>query len=362
MKIVLLNTARGWGGLESHSIILAQSLLRLGHDVVLACRREGNVGQEAAAAGIPTVHISMRNALDVYSVWQIIYFVKQNKIDILIANLGKEYWPATVAAKLAGIKIVLFRHQLDPLKAMTKWLINTAVDKVIAVTHAVRTVMVQSGVQPEKVVVVHPGQDVERFRTSGRFRELIRSELGIKEHEMVIAYAGKLHPGKGIYELLAAVHQVSVAYPHIKLMYIGDGDDRGKLTKEAEILGMTDKVILTGYRTDIDHLFSAMDIFALPSKGYESFGMVLIEAMAAGKAVIGTDTGGIPEIIAHKKNGLLISPASVAELAEAISLFIEDKEFCEELVVAGYETVEGEFTDRASAGKLVAVLEGLQSS
>ena len=359
MKIVLLNTARGWGGLESHSIILAQSLLRLGHDVVLACRREGNVGQEAAAAGIPTVHISMRNALDVYSVWQIIYFVKQNKIDILIANLGKEYWPATVAAKLAGIKIVLFRHQLDPLKAMTKWLINTAVDKAIAVTHAVRTVMLQSGVQPEKVVVVHPGQDVERFRTSGRFRELIRSELGIKEHEVVIAYAGKLHPGKGIYELLAAVHQVSTAYPHIKLMYIGDGDDRGKLTKEAEIIGMADKVILTGYRTDIDRLFSAMDIFALPSKGYESFGMVLIEAMAAGKAVIGTDTGGIPEIITHNVNGLLVSPGSVSELTQALASLIGDAEWRRQLADAGTQKIDANFTAAAAALKVIDVVKAL---
>lgn len=357
MRILLLNTAKGWGGLESHSIILARALLALGHEVVLGCRSGANVGKAAAESGIPTTHIYMRNAMDLHSIIRIVHFVQKERVDVLIANLGKEYWPATVAAKLAGSRAVFIRHQLDPLKGITQWLINNHVDKVIAVTHAVKAVMIRSGVRPEKIAVVHPGQNVERYHSCGSHRHTVRAEWGIGHDDIVVAAAGKLHPGKGIYELLEVGRQIAVRHPHLKIMYIGDGEERDNLVRRIETLGMTDRVIMTGYRPDIDRLLSAADIFVLPSKGYESFGMVLIEAMAAGKPVIGTNTGGIPEVITHRKNGLLVSPGSVTELAEAITLLIENEELCRQLVTAGGETVAAEFTDLASAGKLVAVLK-----
>ena len=292
MRIFLLNTARGWGGLESHSIILAQALLALGHEVVLGCRKGGNVEQEAMARNIPITNITMRNAIDVSSLKQVRDFITANNMEVLVANLGKEYWPATIAAKLAGVKIVLFRHQLDPVKSIvksiTRWLINNAVYKVIAVTHAVKQVMINSGIEPSKIEVVHPGQNVQCFRASGQYRSAVRAEYKISDDDIVIAAAGKLHPGKGVYELLEAVKQLSATRQHLKVMYIGDGEERNNLPERAKELGMADQIIMTGYRSDIDRLLSAIDIFALPSKGYESFGMVLIEAMAAGKPVIGT--------------------------------------------------------------------------
>ena len=360
MKIFLLNTARGWGGLESHSIILAQALLELGNHVVLGCRKGGNVEQEAMARNIPITNITMRNAIDISSLKQVRNFITANSMDVLVANLGKEYWPATIAAKLAGVKIVLFRHQLDPVKGITRWLINNAVYKVIAVTQAVKQAMINSGVQADKIEVVHPGQNVQCFRASGQYRSAVRAEYKISDDDIVIAAAGKLHPGKGVYELLEAVKQLSATRQHLKVMYIGDGEERNNLPERAKELGMADQIIMTGYRSDIDRLLSAIDIFALPAKGYESFGMVLIEAMAAGKPVIGTATGGIPEIITDSQNGLLVMPGSVGELGQAIYRFIAEPDFRQRLIAAGHQRVEESFTDTASASKVAEVLAAIQ--
>ena len=362
MKIFLLNTARGWGGLESHSIILAKALLDLGHEVVLGCRKGGNVEQEALAHKIPITNITMRNAVDIGSLIQVRDFIKTNGMEVVVANLGKEYWPATVAAKLAGVEIVLFRHQLDPVKSITRWLINTAVARVIAVTHAVKQVMITSGVQANKIEVVHPGLNVERFQSSAKYRSSVRAEYNISDQDIVIAAVGKLHPGKGIYELLEAVEQLSANNQNLKVMYIGDGEERHHLPERAKELGMADQIIMTGYRSDIDRLFSAIDIFALPSKGYESFGMVLIEAMAAGKPVIGTATGGIPEIITDSQSGLLVAPGSVDELAKAIDRLITEPDFRQRLIAAGHEKVKENFTDTASASKLAAILEAIRNN
>lgn len=359
MRIFLLNTAKGWGGLESHSIVLARALLGQGHEVVLGCRPAGNVAKAAAESGIQITDITLRNAIDISAVWRMAAFIKSSKMDILVANLGREYWPATLAAKLAGIKIVLIRHQLDPVKKITTWLINTTVDKVVAVTHAVKNVMIESGIRDEKISVVHPGQNLERFQRSADYRHQVRAEWGIHDSEIVIAAAGKLAVGKGIYELLEAVRQVAVRHPNVKLMYIGDGDERENLPRAIQAAGMSEKVIVTGYRSDIDRLFSAIDIFVLPSKGYESFGMVLIEAMAAGKPVIGTNTGGIPEIITHKENGLLTAPGSIGELEQALESLISSRDFCRQLTAAGHRTVEERFTAGASARKFADVIRAL---
>ena len=361
MKIFLLNTARGWGGLESHSIILAKALLDLGHEVVLGCRKGGNVEEEALVRKIPITNITMRNAVDLGSLKKVRDFIKANGMEVVVANLGKEYWPATIAAKLAGVEIVLFRHQLDPVKSATTWLINNAVAKVIAVTHAVKEVMITSGIQAGKIEVIHPGQDVRRFQSCVPYRAAVRAEYNIADEDIVIAAAGKLHPGKGVYELLDAVRQLTATRQNLKVMYIGDGEERQRLPDRAKELRMADRVIMTGYRSDIDRLFSAIDIFALPSKGYESFGMVLIEAMAAGKPVIGTATGGIPEIIVDNQTGLLVTPGSVDELAKAIERLIAEPGFRQRLIAAGQQTVKENFTDTASASKVAAILEAIRN-
>lgn len=356
MRILLLNTAKAWGGLESHSIVLAKALLALGQEVILGCRPGANVEEAAIEQHIPVTPISLRNATDMKAISRIVACIRENDIDILAANLGKEYWPATMAAKLAGIKVVLIRHQLDPVKMITKWLINSYVDKTVAVTQAVKDVMLQSGIASNKIAIVHPGQDVQRYRDSIRYREETRQELGITPDDFVVATAGKLHPGKGIYELLTAVNYLNSSYPHIRLLFIGEGGERDNLKTKIAKLGLQDKVLLTGFRSDMDHLYSAMDLFVLPSTTYESFGMVLIEAMATGKPVIGTRLGGIPEIITHGRNGLLVEPGNADDLARAIQHMIVDPKLREEYIRAASQTVDENFTDIASARKFMEVL------
>lgn len=356
MKFFILNTSGAWGGIESHSIILAKALIRLGHEVMIGCREDSSTLANAQRHQIPFVPMKVANALDVKFVSKMATQLRENNIDVLIANIGKEYWPATVAAKLAGTKIVIYRHQLDPVKKITAWLMTNYVDHVIAVTDAVKTVLLDSGIVNSRIAVIYPGQEVDKFRQASVLRDQTREELGFSANQSVVAAAGKIHYGKGSFDLLEAIHLLSCKYPAVELMFIGDGEDRQNVESKAKELGIESHVHYTGFRHDIERFLAAIDVFALPSKTYESFGMVIIEAMAAGKPVIGTALGGIPEIITHEETGILVQPGNPAELASAIEILILNPLLREKLVRQADKKVEDLFTAEASARQLIELL------
>ncbi len=326
MKILILNSGRGWGGIETYSIVLAKMLLQEGHDVLLACRQGGTVAENAAAANIPVLKLHIRNAFDLLAVNRIRKILSDEAFDLMVANLGKEYWPATLAGKIAGVRTVLMRHQLDHIKPLTRILLKNCTDSIIAVSDAVRQVLVQDGIHPEKIEVVYPGTDLNRFRCTEKRREMARISLGIGSEDFVIGTAGKLNHGKGIYELLEAGEMLAAANDRIKLLYVGDGDkkDRQELEQRISEKKMQDRVILTGFRNDVHDLYAAMDIFALPSKYLESFGLVLVEAMAASLPVVAAAKGGMVEIIEDGESGFLVEAGNSMALYAALKKLLDD--------------------------------------
>ena len=357
MKVFIINTSGAWGGIESHSVILAKALIGMGHEVLVGCRPGSRTHHNAIDNKLSIVPMTVTNALDVGFVRKTADIIRSQHVDVVVANLGKEYWPVTVAGKLGGAKVVLFRHQLDPVKRITSWLMTHYVDKVIAVTDAVQQVLVRSGVPDNKSVVIYPGQEVEKFRQAVQMRRAVRQELAISEEEIVVSSAGKIHYGKGSLDLLSAFTSLAALYGGLKLMYIGEGEQRAEVEEEAGRLGLSHRVVCTGFRHDIERYMAAVDIFVLPSKTYESFGMVLIEAMATGIPVIGSRLGGIPEIIEHGTNGILVEPGNVEELTQAIKLLVDEPALRGRLAATASRTVDERFTAAASARKFVDVVQ-----
>jgi glycosyltransferase involved in cell wall biosynthesis len=163
---------------------------------------------------------------------------------------------------------------------------------------------------------------------------------------MLIGTVVKLHSGKGIFQLLQAFACLVESYPNIKLLYVGDGPDREQLERMVRDQGLSDRVILAGRREDVERMYAAMDIFVLASTCDEAFGMVLIEAMAMRKPVIGTAVGGIPSIIEDGVSGLLIAPDSVAALAAALKRYLQDETFRKTIAHEGERMVTYRFSDQ----------------
>ena len=176
--------------------------------------------------------------------------------------------------------------------------------------------------------VIHSGIDLHRFNKIAKQGNKKRKGLGISPDSLVVGYVGWLTPIKGVTYLVRAMAEVLQQHPNSLLLLVGKGDDKGKeeikLIEQAKSLGLSNRVRFLGWRPDVDEIMTCFDLLALPSLN-EGMGRVLVEAMAVGLPIVATRVGGIPDLVKHGENGLLVPPADAAALGGAITELLMDK-------------------------------------
>ncbi len=180
-----------------------------------------------------------------------------------------------------------------------------------------RRKLLARGISPARVIVVPHGLDVASFLGRAGSREATRRAMGLAGDDPVLLAVGRLELVKGHRYLLQALPTLLATYPRLRLWVAGEGSLRPRLAQQAASLGVAETVDFLGYRDDVPSLLAACDLVVLPSLE-ESFGLVVLEAMAAGKPVVATRVGGIPEVMAGSENGWLVPPANPGALAAAI--------------------------------------------
>lgn len=190
------------------------------------------------------------------------------------------------------------------------------------------------GRSASRLKVIHNGVDPGEFTAGAQPRDAA-----------TLLTIASLDPWKGIDVLLRSIPLVQQHVPEVRLKIAGLGPERAKLESLAANLGLGDCVEFLGYqdRASVRRLLSTCSVFVLPSLS-EPFGIVVLEALAAGAPVVATRIGGIPEIVEHQVNGLLVTPDDEQQLAAAIALSISDPELRLRLVRAGSEQARSRFS------------------
>jgi glycosyltransferase involved in cell wall biosynthesis len=224
------------------------------------------------------------------------------------------------------------------LKPLVSWGIKNA-DMV----HAVSTHMERGAKElgAKRTIVIPNGVDVQEFRPLNRKK--LRAKHQISFEERLIISISRLTEKNGIDYLIKAVARLET--PNVKLLTVGNGDQRSYLETLIRDLNMGGKVKMLGsvLHEKIPEYLNIADIFVRPSLA-EGFGIAFIEATACGTPVIGTNVGGIPDIIDNEINGLLVAPANVEELAGAIDRLLGDEGLRGKFVKNGIETAKRKFT------------------
>jgi glycosyltransferase involved in cell wall biosynthesis len=175
----------------------------------------------------------------------------------------------------------------------------------------------------KKMTVIHSGVDIDRFFSTSTRRSRARKTLGCDDRAVIIGTVGWLLPIKGPDVLLHAMNDVWREYPHCHLVFVGKGEMKAKLKQMAKESGKADHVHFLGWRDDIWNIIPAFDIFVLPSRN-EGMGRVVVEAMAAGKPVIASRVGGVPDLIEDGVNGYLFTSEDSDQLASRIAHLIQN--------------------------------------
>ncbi len=238
-------------------------------------------------------------------------------------------------------------------------------NKIIAVSKNSAEKVHSLGVPIKKIVDIYPGVDLEKFRPD-LGKKWLRSRIDVKETDILVLFAGRITDAKGVPELLKAFSVVVRENKNVKLLlaagrapYLGTEEEFQQLIQntyeKAKILGIRDNIIIQPFRLEeMPFVYNGADIFVLPSRR-EGFGLVYVEAMACGLPVIGTSTGGVPEIITNEKDGFLVPPEDATELAKKIEFLVKNEKRRKQMGSAGIEKVKQNFDLDKKIEKLIGV-------
>jgi len=242
------------------------------------------------------------------------------------------YHPTTLGRKIVG----------GVFNFMTERFIRHVAMSCVSVTFYTKNYLVQKKISTDKIEVIHNGTEDHKLMPNAR--EQLRNEWNIDSGEIVIGVASRLDPIKGINFLIDAFNELVNRHNNLRLLLIGSGSCKQELKNKIEDYGITDKTLFLGYRPDVPSCLEALDIFVLPSLAeYHSIG--LLEAMRAGKAIVATSVGGNTESVRHMQEGLIVPPADVTALVEAINKIVEDPSFGKLLGKAARSRFQENFTE-----------------
>lgn len=227
-------------------------------------------------------------------------------------------------------------------------------EKVICVSDDLVQECAKVGVPESRLMLLENGIDAEDYRRTRTTTEA-KAALGLPTNRFLIGAVGRLSDEKGFDVLIRAVKQLG---EDVHLAIVGDGGERAALEKLVVNLDLKDRVTLAGWQTDVRGWFEAMDAFALSSYR-EGLPNVLLEAMALEAPVVATRVNGVPRVVQHEENGLLVEAGDASGLAVALARVIQDADLRDRLCLAGRATVEGKYSFRTRMEKLAALYDGM---
>ncbi len=364
IRTLHVNTERTWRGGERQTLLLAAGLRDRGQGVEVVCPPGSPLGERAHAAGLVVHEIPMRGELDVWAIRALRRIYRESAIDVVqlhtshahtlgaLARLGRRL-PRTIVARRVDYSI----HR-SGTPGFTHLKYRAGIDRYIAISAAIRGVLVADGIRETRISVVHSG--VVPLPPAERDRAAVRSGLGIPLSARVIGNVAHLAKHKGQRHLVAAFDALAPHYPDVHLVIVGEGEERAFLESEITRRRLGGRVHLAGFHEDVAAHLAAFDLFVMPSE-QEGLCTSLLDALGAGLPVVGSRTGGIPEIIEDEVTGLLAPVGDSTALATAIGSLLDDPDRATVLASAGRKKVEERFSAASMIEGTLAVYRELLS-
>ncbi len=342
MKILHIDTEKGWRGGQQQAAYLLETLYEKGYDTALICQPESAFETFCEDKNLPYFSINMKGEFDLIAAYQIARLCKKNHFDILHLHTAHAI-AIGLLTKLFYSKIKLIAVRRVDFHVNKNWFSkfkynNRLLDIIECVSDSVKNVLLEDGVPGQKLITIHDGVDLDRFRDVIPPPDL-NTQFGIPPHNLVIGTIAALVGHKDCPNLLRAAKIVLDNVDNVAFCAVGDGPDKEKILSLADQLGLGDRFIFTGFQKEVGKFLKIFDIFVLASK-LEGLGTSILDAQTIGLPVVACRTGGIPEIIIHNQNGLLVPPQNEKALADALLLLLHDKKLCAKLSLNAIMTVK----------------------
>jgi glycosyltransferase involved in cell wall biosynthesis len=355
LSVLHVDTAAGWRGGQNQVLLTASGMAVRGRATAVACRRDGVLGSRAAAAGLAVHPLPFRGDLWPPAILALARLLRRERPRALLLHDPHAVSAGLVAARLARRPVLVAVRRVDfPLRSRLSRAKYAACDRVVVVSRAIGAVVEASGIAPGRLRLVYEGVP-DRSPTPGGHEVL--ASLGVPGGAPVIGNVAALTGHKDHATLVEAMALLRPRVPEARLVILGEGSLRGALEALVRERGLQDRVLLAGFRRDLDRLLPAFSLFCLSSR-LEGLGTSLLDAMAFGLPVVATAAGGIPEAVEDGVTGRVVPPRDPTALADALAAVLADEPGRQALGAAGRRRFLERFTaDRMVEGTLRVVEE-----
>jgi L-malate glycosyltransferase len=331
-----IDTALTWRGGQNQVLTTVMGLRALGHRTLLVAHSEGELRQRAAE-GLDLVALAPKTEMDLTAAWRLSRIVKQLKPEVIHAHdphgVAMAALALSMSTQVAKPPLLAARRVDFHLRgnALSRWKYRQ-VDCFICASEAIRQMLTGDGVPASRAVTVHEGIDIERIERMEPAK--LHGEFWLPHDAPIVGNVAALVPHKGQRHFIDAAKLVLPHVPDARFIIAGEGELRPALEKQIKDLHLEKHVLLAGFRPDVLSLHKAFDLFVMSSVT-EGLGTSLLDAMAAGKAIVAARTGGIPEVVADGETGILVAPRDHDAMAEAIVRLLKDETLRRQMGNAG---------------------------
>ncbi len=303
---------------------------------------------------------------DIIALLKLYRLIHKEQFALVHTHTAKAGFLGRVAARLAGVPVVVHTYHghvlhgyYSPFKSLLLRFMERALaritDRIVAVSEGVKRELVEYRIAPaDKIAVIPLGFDLEPFLNSLSHRGQFRRELGLHDSAGLVGIVGRIFPIKNHRLFLDAAARVAAEEPDARFIIVGDGILRPEMEQHARALGISDRVIFTGWRRDLPRIYADLDVLVISSDN-EGTTVSAIEAMASGCPVVATRVGGIPDLIDDGETGYLVPPGDARALAAAILRLLRDREAAGRIGSAARDAVR----ERFALARLVRDMERL---
>jgi glycosyltransferase involved in cell wall biosynthesis len=365
-KIVYLITEMEIGGAQRVLNRLLAKLDRNKFEPMVVCFYNGDsiIGNMIRKLDIPVIDIGFSKPWNFYKLWRLWHIFRHECPTILHCWLFHANLIGRIFGHFSDVPIIITSRRNVEIggryREFLKRMTNNYDHAVVAVSERVRKVEIErNNTNPEKVITIHNGVDISEHKRNISLNKIhIRSKYQIPNDIVVIATVSRLLPQKGLEYLVFALRDFYNLRNKATLFVAGDGVSRQDLEQLVVTGCLQNSIYFLGWRSDIPHVLSCIDIFVLPSL-HEGMPNVILEAMAAGLPVVATNVGGTPEVVVDGETGFLVPPRDPKALADAIVRLINDPELRKRFGQAGRERIEKHFTIQETVRKTEALYSRL---
>lgn len=338
MTILHVIEAPSWTGAMAQTLELVLGLRHRGHRVTLVASPGSILAARAREESVDVVELNLRSELNPVALARLAAIVWSRGVDIVHAHRAHAHSLGLLTSIVTHRAFVVSRRvsfrPKDNLGSRLKYR-SRAVTRIVAVSAAIKDVLIDYGVDADRVDVIYSGTDPARYR-GDLDGAAIRSELGIPaDAPLVGKIANFYHSWKGHDTFLRAASIVAAHDPRARFLLVGHNTDGEKMRAMVRDLGPEERVTLAGYRSDVPEIIAALDVSVNSARAGEGLSGAVRESLAVGRPVVATDVGGNRELVRDGETGVLVPTEDHGALADAIVRLLEDPTLAAELAGAG---------------------------